>query len=28
MTENVDGDLVIRDLLVTDYPILLHLSAP
>jgi len=28
ITENVDGDLVIRDLLVVDYPILLHLSAP
>jgi hypothetical protein len=28
ITENVDGDLVIRDLLVVDYPILVRLSAP
>jgi hypothetical protein len=28
ISENVDGSLVIRDLLVMDYPILLRLSAP
>jgi len=28
LSENVNGDLVIRDLLVVDYPILLRLSAP
>ncbi len=28
ITENVNGDLVVRDLLVVDYPILLRLSAP
>ena len=28
ITENVNGDLVIRDLLVVDYPILVRLSAP
>jgi hypothetical protein len=28
ISENVDGNLVIRDLLVMDYPILLRLSAP
>jgi hypothetical protein len=28
ISENVDGDLIIRDLLVVDYPILLSLSAP
>jgi hypothetical protein len=28
ISENVDGDLIIRDLFVVDYPILLSLSAP
>jgi hypothetical protein len=28
VSENVNGDLVIRDLLVVDYPILLRLTAP